>query len=77
MPGLVSAIGRALAFYREPLTWRRLQLHAMAQDFSWNVSAAKYAALYHEVSGVPCMPVTEEEASVEKVSQETARQIVR
>ncbi|HEY0283252.1 MAG TPA: glycogen synthase GlgA, partial [Rhizomicrobium sp.] len=53
MPSLISATGRALAFYREPLTWRRLQLHAMAQDFSWNASAAKYALLYSEASGVP------------------------
>jgi starch synthase len=74
MPGLVSAVGRALAFYREPLTWRRLQLHAMAQDFSWNASAAQYAALYNEVSGVPCTPAVEE-APVKKASQETARQI--
>ena len=74
MPGLVSALGRALALYREPLTWRRLQLHAMAQDFSWNASAAKYAALYHEVSGVPCTPVMEA-TPVAKASQETARQI--
>jgi starch synthase len=74
IPGLISAVGRALTLYREPLTWRRLQLHAMAQDFSWDASAAKYADLYHEVSGVP---VTEEEAPVEKVSQEIARQIAR
>jgi starch synthase len=74
IPGLISAVGRALTLYREPLTWRRLQLHAMAQDFSWDTSAAKYADLYHEVSGVP---VTEEEAPVEKVSQEIARQIAR
>jgi starch synthase len=74
MPGLVSAIGRAMAFYREPLTWRRLQLHAMVQDFSWDASAAQYASLYNEVSGVPCAPVIEE-TPVEKVSQETARQI--
>jgi starch synthase len=63
-----------LAFYREPLTWRRLQLHAMAQDFSWNASAAQYASLYNEVSGVPCTPITEV-TPVAKASQETARQI--
>jgi hypothetical protein len=49
-------------------------MHAMAQDYSWDASAAQYATLYNEVSGVPCMPVTEE-TQVEKVSQETARQI--
>ena len=70
--GLTSAIGRALSLYREPLAWRRLQLHAMAQDFSWDASAAKYADLYHAVCGVP---VTEQAAPLEEVSRETARQI--
>jgi len=51
--GLVSALDRALTLFREPLTWRRLQLNAMAQDFSWDASAAKYIALYSEVSGMP------------------------
>jgi starch synthase len=55
--GLVSALRRALALYSEPLIWRRLQLQAMAQDFSWDVSAVKYLSLYSEVSGVPCSPV--------------------
>ena len=77
LPDLISALGRALTLYREPLTWRRLQLHAMAQDFSWDASAAKYAALYQEASGVPCVPDTEENVLIEKSSQETARQIGR
>ncbi|MGA7676177.1 MAG: glycogen synthase GlgA [Rhizomicrobium sp.] len=72
--GLISAVGRALAIYREPLTWRRLQLHAMAQDFSWNASAAQYASLYKEVSGVPCMSVAEETPAA-RATQETVRQI--
>jgi starch synthase len=49
--GLLEAVARALTSYREPLAWRRLQLHGMAQDFSWQASAAKYAALYYEISG--------------------------
>jgi starch synthase len=50
---LISALVRALALYREPLIWRRLQLQAMAQDFSWDASAAQYAALYSAASGMP------------------------
>ena len=50
--GLKGAAARAMALYREPLAWRRLQLQGMAQDFSWQTSAAKYAALYHEVTGL-------------------------
>ncbi|MGA7711447.1 MAG: glycogen synthase GlgA [Rhizomicrobium sp.] len=53
LTSLVEAIGRALALYAEPLTWRRLQLQAMAQNFSWDASAEKYLALYHAASGIP------------------------
>ena len=49
---LQAALARALALYREPLTWRRLQLQAMAQTFTWNSSAAQYAALYSAASGL-------------------------
>ncbi|GAA0554654.1 starch synthase [Rhizomicrobium palustre] len=49
---LKAAITRALTLYREPLTWRRLQLQAMAQDFSWDASATQYAALYSAASGI-------------------------
>ena len=50
---LLGAVDRALALYKEPLSWRRLQLQAMARDFSWNDSAAKYIALYHQALGIP------------------------
>jgi len=50
---LQDAITRALALYREPLSWRRLQLQAMAQNFSWDASAAKYVELYRAASGAP------------------------
>jgi len=50
--GLMSAIERALALYEEPLAWRRLQLKGMAEDFGWAASAGRYAALYHEASGI-------------------------
>ena len=53
LAGLIAALGRALALYREPLTWRRLQLQAMAQDFSWNASAAQYVSLYHDAMAMP------------------------
>lgn len=56
LASLLEAIGRALALYKEPLAWRRLQLQGMAQDFSWNASAEKYIALYHAASGIPYTP---------------------
>jgi starch synthase len=50
---LTATLERALSLYREPLIWRRLQLQAMAQDFSWASSATQYAALYSSASGLP------------------------
>lgn len=46
---LDAAITRAVAFFREPLAWRRLQLNDMKQDFSWNRSAAIYYSLYQDL----------------------------
>jgi len=48
-----ETLGRALALFGKPLAWRRLQLQAMAQDFSWNASAADYIALYRALCGRP------------------------
>ncbi|MEJ1968720.1 MAG: glycosyltransferase [Rhizomicrobium sp.] len=53
LSALLGAIARALALYKEPLAWRRLQLQGMAQDFGWHESAAKYIALYHDTTGIP------------------------
>lgn len=50
--GLRGAIERALALYKEPLAWRRLQLRGMSQDFGWAASAARYAALYQQITGI-------------------------
>jgi len=74
LAGLQSAVSRALALYREPLTWRRLQLQAMAQDFSWDASAAKYISLYREIGGASLKTLVEEQQG-EPRAQETARQI--
>ncbi len=70
---LEEAIARALALYREPLTWRRLQLQAMGQDFSWDASAARYSALYGAVSGLPETMETID-SPIEEVALETSRQ---
>jgi starch synthase len=71
--GLMRGVNHALALYREPLLWRRLQLQAMLQDFSWSASAARYAALYREIAPhaglTPEMP---EEDAVRAVSVHAA-----
>ncbi len=71
---LTAAIARALALYREPLTWRRLQLQAMAQDFSWNSSATQYAALYSAASGLPVDLGSPTELTEDESQEETTRQ---
>jgi starch synthase len=70
--GLVAALDRAIAFYREPLTWRRLQLQAMAQDVSWNASARLYTSLYHDVAGIPLRP-REEDLPIGNIAGEAER----
>lgn len=57
--GLIGALDNALSCYRRPLTWRRLQMQAMAQNFSWDVSAAVYLSLYREITGATLPPSEE------------------
>ncbi|MFN3543871.1 MAG: glycogen synthase GlgA [Thiobacillus sp.] len=44
--GLIAAVRRALALFREPAQWRRLQQAGMRQSFDWSQSAAHYLDLY-------------------------------
>jgi starch synthase len=51
-PGaLLAALRQALAAYGRPADWERLRRNAMAADFSWEVSARRYADLYHALAG--------------------------
>lgn len=43
---LLSAVDRALALFRKPREWQRLQRTGMARDFSWRRSAEQYVAVY-------------------------------
>ncbi len=47
--GLLAAIERSLAYYRDAVTWLELQRAGMARDFSWKASAQSYRALYHSL----------------------------
>lgn len=46
---LEDAIRRTCALYRDPVSWRRVQMNAMASDSSWRVSAAEYAAMFQRL----------------------------
>jgi starch synthase len=49
---LLGAASRALAAFRDPAVWRRLQSVGMRQDFSWKRSAARYVDAYRRVTEV-------------------------
>ncbi|MEW5914095.1 MAG: glycogen synthase GlgA [Thermodesulfobacteriota bacterium] len=46
---MLDALEQALAVWAQPAQWRQLMANAMAQDFSWEVSAKAYAALYRRL----------------------------
>jgi starch synthase len=43
---LLHAVRQALQLFGDDRVWKRIQLNGMAQDFSWNNSAAEYEKLY-------------------------------
>jgi starch synthase len=43
------AIERAVALYRQPDVWKKLQANGMASDVSWRDPARRYAALFREL----------------------------
>ncbi len=43
---MLAGIDRAIALYRQPDAWHRLQQTAMQQDFSWDSSARAYLQVY-------------------------------
>ena len=44
-------VERAVAAYRRPEDWRRVQSAGLAQDFGWDRSASRYVELYRELVG--------------------------
>jgi starch synthase len=43
---LLATVQRAAALWHDRAAWKRLQLTAMQQDFSWQRSARRYLELY-------------------------------
>jgi starch synthase len=48
--GLAWAVDAALATFRHPDSWRRLQENGMAKDFAWDVQGQKYVELYRRLA---------------------------
>jgi starch synthase len=47
--GFREALIRAIAAWREPARWRRIQGNGMARHFGWEESAARYVEVYQKV----------------------------
>ena len=47
--GLVAAVERAVAAYREPAQWRRIQKNGMAKNFGWGPAARAYCVIYDRI----------------------------
>jgi hypothetical protein len=50
--GLMWALDRALAAYKDRAGWARLMRNGMSKDFSWTRSAEGYVRLYERAMGV-------------------------
>jgi len=47
--GIVAAVKRGLAYYKQKEKWEELQKRIMDEDFSWEISAKRYLDIYERV----------------------------
>jgi starch synthase len=47
---MLNALRRALQYYADQATWRKIIKNGMSKDFSWEISAKKYIQLYRSLS---------------------------
>jgi len=45
---MLGAIKRALSLFQDRISWEKLMIRAMEEDFSWEKSAEKYIHLYQK-----------------------------
>ena len=50
--GLVDAVKRALAAYRDQSQWRRIQRNGMARDFGWGPASSAYRDIYQRIRSI-------------------------
>ena len=48
--GLLAAIDRALAAFKDKEGWTKLMRNGMARDYGWQKPAREYAEIYEEVA---------------------------
>ncbi|MDR2141437.1 MAG: glycogen synthase [Deltaproteobacteria bacterium] len=49
---LVGTLSKAIEVYGQPTKWRELMLRGMRSDFSWDISAISYSAIYEQALDV-------------------------
>jgi starch synthase len=47
---LIDCLDRAVAYFDQPVIWRKLQRRAVSRDFSWDRSARRYLSLYRALA---------------------------
>jgi len=46
---LVSAVSKALGYYQDKKTWKKIQENGMRQNLDWSRSAKAYMRMYEEI----------------------------
>ncbi|MEO8600166.1 MAG: starch synthase, partial [bacterium] len=54
---MIAAVDRAFAIFGNSDEWLTMQRNAMNGDFSWNIPAQKYIALYSEIASETAKPL--------------------
>lgn len=67
---MIECLDRALALYKQPLAWRKVQQKAMNQDRGWAASARRYAMLYRKLApqAAPIQGGIDNEGPIEKIA---------
>jgi starch synthase len=65
---MLACLDRAVALYRQPIAWRKIQRQAMSRDFGWSASARRYLALYHELAPHATLVEGQEDEAFQKVA---------
>jgi len=63
---LLKSVRQALAVYRTPQAWQKLQVTGMSRDYSWRASAIEYARVYEGARKARIVPVAPSSNSVLK-----------
>lgn len=63
-------------YYNKRSDWNKIIANAMAEDYSWDVSAGKYINMYSSLTGIPApeVPAPVKKTTVKRVSKTAAKE---